>query len=160
MSVARKDDIVMVTQAEIQDFLAQRTLALVGVSRTGRGFGVAAFRELKRKGYTVYPVHPEVKALDGTACYPSLGELPGPVGGVLIVTPPRESERIVQDAVKAGITRVWLQQGAVSDQAVRTCREHGISVIPGQCVLMFAEPAASFHKVHRFVVRLFGRLPS
>ncbi len=147
------------TQADITGFLAERTLAIVGVSRSGKGFGTAAYRELKQKGYTVYPVHREATAIDGEPCYPSLSALPAPVGGVVVVTPPRETESVVQDAVKAGIKRVWLQQGAVSEQAVKTCQDHGISVVPGECVLMFAEPAASFHKLHRFVVRIFGRLP-
>ncbi len=148
------------TQADIKEFLAQRALAVVGVSRSGKGFGIAAYRELKQKGYTVYPVHREAATIDGDPCYSSLGALPGPVGGVLVVTPPLESDQVVQDAIKAGIKRVWLQQGADSESAVKTCLDHGLSVIPGQCVLMFAEPAASFHKVHRFFVRVFGRLPA
>jgi predicted CoA-binding protein len=151
---------VKATRSDIQDFLAERTLAVVGVSRSGKGFGIAALRELKRKGYTIYPVHPQAAAIEGDACYPSLLALPGPVGGVLVVTPPAESGRVVQDAVTAGIPRVWLQQGAVSDEAVRICEAHGVRVIPGECVLMFAEPAASFHKFHRFVARLFRRLPN
>lgn len=68
-------------------FLAQKRLAVVGVSRT-RGFSNAAFRELGKKGYQVYPVNRHA-AVEGTTCYRSLDELPQPVGGVLAVVPPR-----------------------------------------------------------------------
>jgi uncharacterized protein len=48
----------MVTKAAVSDFTSQRTLALVGMSRSGRGFGNEVYKELKAKGYTVYPRSP------------------------------------------------------------------------------------------------------
>ncbi len=147
------------TRADIEAFFASRALAVVGVSRAGKGFGAAAYRELKAKGFTLYPVHPEAEQVEGDRCVRSLSALPGPVGGVLVVTPPAESVKVVKDAAAAGIQRVWLQQGAGSEEAIRVCREHGLHVVSGRCVLMFAEPVAPFHQVHRFFVRLFGKLP-
>jgi predicted CoA-binding protein len=129
------------------------------VSRSGRGFGAAAYRELKAKGYVLHPVHREAPVIEGDAAVPSLKALAGQVGGVLVVTPPAESARVVRDAVAAGIGRVWLQQGAQSEEAVGFCRDNGVTVIAGECVLMFAEPTRSFHKAHRFFARVFGRLP-
>jgi predicted CoA-binding protein len=148
-----------VTKREaIDDFLSQRTLAVVGVSRGGKKFGNAATRELRKKGYRVIPVHPEAQKIDGERCYPSLKELPEPVGGVLIVVPPSETEKVVEEASAAGIRRVWMQQGAESQEAVEYCKSGGMSVVHGECVLMYAEPTGG-HKLHHWVWRLLGKVP-
>jgi predicted CoA-binding protein len=149
----------MTTKAAVKDFLDQRTLAVVGVSRGGKKFGNTAYKELKAKGYQVFPVNHHVDAIDGDRCYSSLSALPEPVGGVLIVVPPRETEQVVRDAAAAGIRRVWMQQGAESQAAIQFCEERGISAIHGECILMFAEPAAFYHRLHRWVWRLLGKLP-
>jgi uncharacterized protein len=143
----------------ISDFLAQRTLALVGASRNGKKFGNAALRELRAKGYTVHPVHPSAETIDGVCCWPSLAALPEPVGGVLTVVPPAETEKVVAAAHAAGIGRVWMQQGSESDAAIRFCAEHGVAVVHHECVLMFAEPAHWFHRAHRWLWDRLGKLP-
>jgi predicted CoA-binding protein len=65
----------------------------------------------------------------------------------------------VRDAAAAGIRRVWMQQGAESEAAIRFCAENGISAVHGECILMFAEPAAFYHRMHRWVWGLLGKLP-
>lgn len=149
----------MTTKTAIDDFVAQRKLALVGVSRSGKKFGNIAFKALKEKGYRVFPIHPHVKSIAGERCYPNLQSLPEPVEGVLVVVPPVEAENVVRDAATAGIRRVWLQQGAESQAAIRFCEEHDIAVTHGECVLMFAPPVTSVHKWHRWTCKLFGKLP-
>ena len=150
---------MMTTKAAVSDFVAQRALAVVGVSRSREKFGNMAFRELKAKGYRVLPVNRNVDSIEGERCYPSLKELPEPVGGVLVVVPPAETVKVVQDAVEAGIQRVWLQRGAESEAAIRTCEQHGVSVVSGECILMFAEPTGFGHRMHRWMRKLFGKLP-
>jgi hypothetical protein len=144
----------------VTDFLSRRTLALVGMSRSGRKFGNAAYKELAAKGYTVYPVHPEAESIAGARCWPSLAALPGPVDGVVVVVPPAQTAKVVEEARAAGISRVWMQQGAESAEAIRYCDEHGISVVHHECILMFAEPLGWFHRAHRGLWRLLGRLPN
>jgi hypothetical protein len=149
----------MTARRDVDAFLERRKLAIVGVSRSGQGFGNSAYKELKTKGYQIYPVHPEADMIDGERCYPSLKALPEPVEGVLIVLPPQETEKVVQEAAEAGIRHVWMQQGAESVAAIRFCEEQGINAVHGECVLMFAEPTAFFHRMHRCVWGLLGRLP-
>jgi hypothetical protein len=150
---------VMSAQQLVGDFLSQRKLALVGVSRSGKKFGNMVLKELKAKDYQVYPVHPQASAIDGQTCWPSLSEMPEVVGGVIVVVPPAETERVVRDAAKAKIPRVWMQQGSESASAIRYCEENGLQVVHGECILMFAEPAAFFHRAHRWVWRMLGKLP-
>ena len=152
-----------VSRATIEDFVAQRKLAVVGVSRSAKGFGASAYRELKAKGYQVYPVHPEAESVIGDRCFPSLAALPEPVDGVLVIVPPAQSERVVDEAIAAGIHRIWLQQGAESEVAIERARKDGASVVHGECILMFAGGQGSRigfpHNMHRFFRKLFGGMP-
>ena len=144
----------MTQNSNINAFLAQRTLAVVGVSRGGKKFGNTVFQNLKTKGYRVYPVNPHAGTIAGERCYPDLNSLPEKVGGVVLVVPPNETARMVRQAADAGIKRVWMQQGAESDEALRFCETHDISAIHDECIMMFAEPTAFPHKVHRWVRQL------
>ncbi|UCD36838.1 MAG: CoA-binding protein [Fidelibacterota bacterium] len=150
----------MTTRKAVDDFLAQRSLAVVGVSRSGKKFGNMVYRELKGKGYTLFPIHPEAQTLEGDTSYPSLGALPEKVGGLLIVVPPTETTAVVQDAASAGIKYIWMQQGAESEEAIAFCDANGISAVHGECILMFAQPMKFLHKPHRWVWKLLGKLPN
>jgi predicted CoA-binding protein len=154
-----KGDDSMTTKAAVSDFLAQRTLAVVGASRKGTKFGNTAYKELKAKGYKVIPVNPHAEIIEGDPCYPNLSALPEAVDGVLIVVPPSETEKVVRDAAQAGIRRVWMQQGAESQAAIRFCEERDISAIHGECILMFADPTAFHHRLHRWAWGILGNLP-
>ena len=149
----------MTTKAAIDEFMAQKTLAVAGVSRNVNKFGYRVYKELKDKGYTVYPVNPNAETIEGDVCYPTLAALPETPGGLVIITPPAQSEQLVRDAAKTGITYVWLQQGAESRAALQFCEENGIQYIAGECIFMFSEPAAWFHRAHRFVNTLVGKAP-
>lgn len=145
--------------SDIADFLSQRTIAVVGVSRSGRKFGNTILASLKERGYRAVPVNPAADAIAGERCYPDLGSVPVPVDGVVTVVPPAETVRIVRDAASAGIRRIWMQQGSASDEAVRLCGEHGISVVRDECILMHAAPVRGIHAFHRWLWRLLGKLP-
>jgi uncharacterized protein len=143
----------------IADFLAHRTLALAGVSRSGKGFGNVVRRELTAKGYRLLLVHPEVDAVAGQRCARNLAEVAPEVGGLILVTPPEATTRLVREAAAAGIPRLWIQQGAESEEALRVASEHDLAVVHGECILMWAEPAGLPHRFHRWLRGLFGRSP-
>ena len=149
----------MKSRASIEAFLAEPAMAVVGVSRSGKGFGNAAARELRRKGYRIFPINPQADLIDGERCYRSFPALPEPVRAALVVVPPADALNVVREAAKAGITRVWLQQGAQSPLVNLACDELGLDAIAGECILMFAKPTG-VHKAHRFVWQLMGKLPA
>jgi uncharacterized protein len=148
----------MTPQTAVDAFLAQPAIALVGMSRSGRGFGNYARTALAKQGYRVYPVHPSADAIEGHRCYRRFDDLPERIDAVLVVVPPEEAVIVVREAAAAGIHHVWLQQGAESPQVLEACREAGVDAVAGECILMFAKPTG-FHKLHRLVRRVTGRLP-
>ena len=149
----------MTKRAMIDAFLSEKKLALAGASRSGKKFGNTVLNELVAKGYEVLPVHPEAGEIAGIPCRRSVAELPPDVGGLILVLPPAETEKVVREAAAAGIKRIWMMLGARSDAAVAFCEANGIPVVHGECILMFAEPAAWIHRLHRGIRRVFGTLP-
>ena len=150
-----------VSRAVIDDFLARRELALVGVSRDGKtGFGNTVRKELGHKGYHFLVVHPSTAAIDGVPCYPDLTVVANRIEGLVLVTPPSATEALVRQAIELGIERIWLQPGAESDVAIDTAETAGVAVVHHQCILMYAEPVTSVHRAHRWLRGVAGRLPS
>jgi len=147
------------TKTQIDGFLAGRRLAVVGVSGKKRKFGNVILKELGTKGYEVYPIKPGAEEVEGHRCYPSLAAVADRVDGAVLVVPPSETEKVVREAAAAGVRRIWMQQGAESEEAVRFCRERGIDVVHGECSLMFADPAGFVHRLHRWLRGVVGRLP-
>ncbi len=128
----------MSQRSEIEEFLAVETLALVGVSRSGEGYGNRVLHDLTAKGYRLFPVHPEARELSGHAAYPSLADLPEAVGGLVLVVPPPETKGLVRQAAALGIPRVWMQPGAESDDAIAFAHDRGLGVIAHHCILMLS----------------------
>ncbi|MCF7826388.1 MAG: CoA-binding protein [Candidatus Marinimicrobia bacterium] len=148
----------MTDELKIKSFLAEKKLALVGVSRTGKKFGNAVQKELGNKGYELFLIHPEAQEINGAACYASLSQLPEKVGGLVNVVPPEQTEKMVREAQAAGIRKIWMQQGSESLDAIQFCKENDMELVHGECIFMFAQPQG-FHKFHHWVWGLLGKLP-
>jgi predicted CoA-binding protein len=140
----------------VEAFLESRRIAIVGVSRT-RGFANEAMRVLRERGYQVFPVNEVADRVEDEPCYHSVAQVPGPVDGVLCVVPPAEAVRVVDDCIRAGVKRLWLQQGSESPAAIARAEEAGLVVVHGACILMYAHPHG-IHRLHAFVDRVRGRL--
>ena len=150
----------MNSKKTVEEFLAQKKIAVVGVSRKKTKFGNAIYRELKQKGYSVFPINPNIKEYDGGVCYPDLYSLPEKIDAVVINVPPAQAEKVVKEAKETGVNKVWLQQGSQSETAVKYCEENGIDCVSNECILMFAQPSAFIHRAHKWVWDVFGKLPS
>jgi predicted CoA-binding protein len=150
------------TRAQIDEFLAQKRVAIVGLSRHPQDFSRHVLHEFQRLAYEVVPVHPLAKVIAGHSCYARVQDIRPPVTAVLLMTRPDVTERVVRDCAEAGVTHVWMHRGggvgAVSGEAVAFCRQHGISVIAGECPMMFL--AHGFvHRVHGFIKKVTGKYP-
>ena len=154
----------MTEMERIRDFLAQPRLAIVGVSREPLDFSRRLLREFRQAGYDAVAVNPEADELDTQPCFHSVQEIRPPVDTVLLMTSPAVADTVVQDCAHAGVKRVWLYraagQGAVTTTAVRFCEANGISVIPGECPLMFMPGAAWFHRFHGLVRKITRSYPT
>ena len=152
---------------KVHDFLSQKRIAIAGVSRhkSEHPVGNLIYERLKKTGHDVFAVNPHMQTFDGDRCYPDLKSIPGGVDGVVIITKPVTTERIVHDCPDAGVHRVWMHQGmgkgtSVSQEAVAFCRQHDIDVIAGACPMMFGEGVDFGHKCMRWLLKITGGLPA
>jgi predicted CoA-binding protein len=147
----------------VADFLAQKRLAVAGVSRSSSEAANIVYRKLRDAGYEVFPVNPNAKEAEGAACYPDVKSIPGGVTGVVIATRPEVTTEVVRECADLGISRIWMHRsfgpGSVSEAAVTLCRERNITVIPGGCPVMFCKPVDFGHTCMRWILGLTGGLP-
>ena len=147
----------MPSRATIDEFLAQRDLAFVGVSRDPHQFANAVYRHLRDGGRLMHPVHRDEARIEGDRAVPSIADLPDGIGALVVMLPAEAALDVVQQAIDRGIPRIWLHHGighgADSPAAVEACRAAGVAVVDGACPLMFAEPVGAFHRLHRVVAR-------
>jgi len=149
----------MTSKESVDQFFNAANIAVIGVSGSGKKFGAAVYRELKKKGVHVFGINAKGGAIDGDALHASLRAVPVKPDAAVIVVPPKASEEIVREAHALGIKNIWLQPGAESEAAIEFCESSGLNVIHGECILMHAAPVGSIHKVHRFINKVFGTLP-
>ena len=147
----------------IADFLAQKRIAMVGISRNPKDFSASLFQELCRRGYDVVPVNPNASEVLGNPCFAQVQDIQPKVDAVLLMTTPAVTDIVVADCVSAGVSIVWMYRaagkGAVSEKAIAFCQEHGIRVIAGQCPFMFLEGGEAIHRLHGLFRKITGRYP-
>ncbi len=154
----------MTTLDEINACLARPRLAFVGLSTHEKDFSRAVFDELVKRGYDIVPVNPKAEAIADRPAFPTVAAIPEPVQWVLVMTPPAASAAVVADAHAAGVDHVWLHRGAghgaVSEEAVALAEAHGMTLVAGECPLMFVAEPGFPHNVHAFFKKLAGHYPA
>jgi predicted CoA-binding protein len=153
----------MTTLDAIQSCLQRPRLAFVGLSTHAQDFSRAVFEDLVERGYDVVPVNPKAERIADREAFARVQDVPDPVGWVLVMTPPAAAAAVVDDAHAAGVDHVWLHrgvgQGAVSDDAVALARQHGMTLVSGECPLMFLGKPGFPHNVHAFFKKVAGHYP-
>ncbi|MCU0483701.1 MAG: CoA-binding protein [Chloroflexi bacterium] len=154
-----------VVDQAIADFLAQKRIAVAGVSREpgGKHGGNVVYQRLKERGYEVFAVNPNADTVEGDPCYRSLAAIPGGVDAVVIATRPEIAPALVRECRELGIGRVWMHRsfgaGSVSKDAHEFCRQNGIASLAGGCPLMYGPTSDGGHRFMRVFAGLFGQLP-
>lgn len=81
-------------QAKVQDFLAQKRIAVCGLSRTKDSGAGAIYLKLRNHGYQTFAIHPTAQELHGDPCYPNLSAIPGGVDAVFIMNSPTSANKL------------------------------------------------------------------
>jgi predicted CoA-binding protein len=125
-----------VMQDLIKEFMAQKIFAVIGATDNPEKYGNQIVKNLKGRGYEVYPVNPKLKELEGLPCYATIGDVPVKVDVVDFVVPPAVTEEILKQCRDLGLDRIWLQPGSESKKAINFCNENHLKVVHSVCVMM------------------------
>jgi predicted CoA-binding protein len=120
-------------RATVDRLLSLDTWAVIGLSDdpSRAAWGVAAF--LQRLGKRVVPVHPSAVAVHGEQGYARLADIPFPVDVVDLFVRSSLAGPLVDEAVDAGATGVWLQLGVVDPAAAARAEAAGLDVVMDRC---------------------------
>jgi hypothetical protein len=121
---------------EIRRLLREaRTVAVVGMSPNADRPSYAVGLYLRDAGYTVFPVNPAAAEIAGLKCYRTLAEVPARIDVVDIFRRPEHVGPIVEEAIAAGASAVWMQDGVVNEEAAARARAAGLTVVMDRCML-------------------------
>ena len=123
-------------QELIDEFMSQKRFAVVGATDNPEKYGNQIVKNLKSRGYEVYPVNPKLKEVEGLECFSSIADLPCEVDVIDFVVPPGVTEEILKQCKELKLNRIWLQPGSESETAISYCNENNLKVVHSVCVML------------------------
>ena len=122
---------------QIDQFLSCKTFAVAGASTNREKYGNKVLRCYLQHHKEVYPINHRAEMIESVQAYPTVSDLPTTDCGLSIITPPKITETIVEQAIKKGIKHIWMQPGAESRMAIEMCKKNNINIIAdGSCILV------------------------
>ena len=106
-----------------------KIVAVIGASNRREKFGNRAVRAFREQGYTVIPINPHEREIEGLQAYASVLDVPGPIDMASFYVPPEIGALVIEDVAKKGIAEVWLNPGAESDALLARARMLSIQPI-------------------------------
>ncbi len=132
-------------KSETDKFLAATTFGVAGASSNRAKYGNKVLRCYLQNDRSVIAIHPTETDIEGQPTFASLAAAPA-VESLSIITPPAVTEKVVDDAIAAGVKHLWMQPGAESQVAIDKARAAGLTVIAGgPCLLV----VLGFHEEQR-----------
>lgn len=148
----------MTEKEKIDAFLAQEHIGIAGYSRDPKKFGAQVFDLLKKNSYQVYAVNPAGGETPGNEpVFARIADLPAEVKALWIGVKPDVTNQLIAEAREKGITHVWVQQMAGNEKTQALLDASRMVAVSKRCIFMYANPTG-FHKFHRWLLGLFGRL--
>ena len=118
------------------------TVAVVGATDNPAKYGAKIYRDLKGKGFTVYPVNPARDTVDGDPTFSSLADISNPPTIVNLVVPPQRTLRILEQCKELGLTNVWVQPGAESGEVVDFLEKEDFTHLVNACIMVHSRELA------------------
>jgi uncharacterized protein len=106
-----------------------KTVAVVGASSDRNKFGNKAMRAFQSEGYTVIPINPNEREVEGITTYPSVLDVPGSIDMATVYVQPDIAMRLLDEFEQKGIPEVWINPGAETDEMIATARKRKTKVI-------------------------------
>jgi predicted CoA-binding protein len=113
-----------------------RRIAVVGLSPKPHRDSHRVARYLLERGYEIVPVHPREERILGQSVYRRVQDVPGPVDLVDVFRRSQALPEVIDDALAARASALWLQLGCVDEAGARRAREAGMTVVMDRCLMV------------------------
>ena len=126
------------SEDKIDAFLQSPRFVVAGASTNRQKYGNKVLRSYLQNDRQAVPMNPRADEIEGVRAVGTLADLPDPTCyGLSMITPPKITEQIVDEAIRLGIRHIWMQPGAESPAAVEKAEAAGINTIhSGPCLLV------------------------
>ena len=120
------------------------SIALIGSSNDPRKYGNKILLDLKKKGYTVYPVNKKEKEIEGLKAYKNIEMLEEIPSIINFVIPPDEGLVVTRDLVEKGYDNFWYQPGAESDEISEFLKINKKNYIDDKCIMVVTRLSSNY----------------
>ena len=121
-----------------------KTVAVVGASSDRGKFGNKAVRAFQAEGYTVIPINPNEREVEGIATYPSVLDVPGAIDMATVYVQPDVAMRLLPEFEQKGIAEIWVNPGAESDELLAEAKRRKLNVIAACSIVGIGRSPSSF----------------
>jgi len=111
-----------------------KTIAVVGLSPKPSRPSHRIARSLKERGFRIIPIRPLMAQVLGEKAYASPDEIGEKVDLVNVFRSADQLAPIVDDCLRLGLPRLWIQEGIVNEAAAGRARAGGIDVVMDRCI--------------------------
>jgi predicted CoA-binding protein len=115
------------------------SVAVIGASNAHHKYGNKAVRAYLRQGWTVYPVNPNEKTVEGLKVYPTLADVPVSVDRVSMYVPPSVGITLLEAIKAKGSAELFLNPGSESDELVARAEALGLEPIQACSIVDIGE---------------------
>jgi hypothetical protein len=115
---------------------ASKTIAVVGLSSERQKASHFVATYLQRAGYRVIPVNPRGGTVLEETVYPDLASVPVPIDLAVIFRRGQETLRVAEQAIAAGVPRIWFQLRIPVMEAAERASAAGLDVVMDKCIKM------------------------
>jgi predicted CoA-binding protein len=123
------------THEELRNWLKEvKTIAVVGLSNKPERTSYLIAETMQKRGYRIIPVNPMVDEVLGERSYPTLKDVPETIDLVNVFRRSEELYGVVEQAIQAGVKRVWAQSGVYDEKAAELARQNGVEIVMDQCI--------------------------
>jgi len=112
------------------------SVAVVGATDNPAKYGHVIYRDLKRKGFTVYPVNPQRSLVDGDPAFPRVGDISEKPTIINFVVPPSKTLAVLRQCLELNLMNIWVQPGAESPEVIAFLQQNGFNYLANACVMV------------------------
>lgn len=112
------------------------SIAVVGATDNLSKYGHVIYRDLKRKGFVVYPVNPQRTSVNGDPAFPHVGDIPAKPTIINFVVPPSRTLKVLQECLDLDLMDAWVQPGAESPEVIAFLQQNNFNYIADACIMV------------------------
>ena len=119
-------------------------VAVVGASSDRSKFGNKALRAFQAEGYTVIPINPNEREVEGLTTYATVLDVPGAIDMATVYVQPDVGLQLLPEFEQKQIAEIWINPGAESDELLTEARRRKLNVIAACSIVGIGRSPYSF----------------